>query len=248
MKNARQNRRRAAIILGLAATMLLHSFYLATGARIASGAIAEVNLSAESQTLDAFLTDLAKAEKRGADLGRKASLTRAELLAYEQSVSDLKRRATLVQNAFRQVVLKLKAAGLWDNADQTVLARVSDSRFQSIARRDGFKKSLEEAASSLSNDAGEISRPLDILRSRVKAGLEEPDFDPDNPALKSRAVRVSYGSAPAMLKAGFKCRVAWLRLGISGFRQGEPTQKATDRVGCFCDGDSQACSDLFAAQ
>ena len=241
--------RRVMTIAALAAITLLQSVHLATNARAISSPVADVDLKAESATLDAFLADLVKFDKKGVELGKKSSLTQSELVAYEQAANDLRLRvSSSVQNAFRQTITKLKAAGRYDNIDQTVLSRISNSRFQAIARRDGFKKTLEEVASGVAGAANDISVP-DSLRSKVRAQVREPNFEPRNIALANRAVRVAYSVAPPMFTANFKCKVALVRFGISGAtHDGEPTEKAANRVSCFCDGDSQACNALFSAQ
>jgi hypothetical protein len=240
--------RRVMTIAALAAIVLLQSVHLATSARAISSPAADLDLRAECATLDAFLADLVRFDKRGVELGKQASLTQPELVAYEKSANDLKSRVSSVQNALRQTITKLKAAGLYDNIDQTVLSRITNSRFQAIARRDGFKKTLEEVASGVAGAANEISVP-DSLRSKVRAQLHDPNFEPGNTALAARAVRVAYSVAPLMFTATFKCKVALVRFGISGAtHDGEPTEKSANRVSCFCDGDSQACNALFSAQ
>jgi len=232
----------------LAATALLQSAILTTSARAIAGPVADVDLKAESSTLDAFLTDLVKFDKKGVELAKKSALTQSELAAYEQSSSDLKRRLSSVQNAFQQTITKLKAARLYDNIDQTVLAGISSSRFQTIARRDGFKKTLEEVASGVAGAANEISVP-DSLRAKVRAQVHEPSFEPGNTSLAARAVRAGYSVGPSMFTANFKCKVAWVRLGFNAaIHGGTNDKKSEDRIGCFCNGDSQACNDLLSAQ
>jgi len=207
-----------------------------------------VDLRAESATLDSFLADLVRFDKKGVELGKKSSLTQSELVEYEQSANDLKRRVSSVQDAFRQTITKLKAAGLYDNIDQTLLSRISNSKFQAIARRDGFKKTLDEVAAGVAGAANEINVP-DSLRAKVRAQVNGPNFDSGNSTLAARQVRVAYSVAPVMFTATFKCKVALVRFGFSGAtNNGEPTEKAANRVSCFCDGDSQACSALFSAQ
>jgi hypothetical protein len=232
----------------LAAIALLLSANLTTSARAIAGPVADVDLKAESSTLDAFLTDLVKFDKKGVELARKSTLTQSEFVTYEQSASDLRRRVSSVQDAFRQTIAKLKAAGLYDNIDQTVLAGNGSSKFQAIARRDGFKKTLEEVASGVAGAANEIS-VSDSLRGKVRAQVHEPSFEPGNTSLAARAIRVGYSVGPPMFTANFKCKVAWVRLGFNAaIHGGTNDKKSEDRIGCFCNGDSQACNDLFSAQ
>jgi hypothetical protein len=49
------------------------------------------------------------------------------------------------------------------------LAKFNNPTFQDFVRRDGFKHTLEDVAANLSSNAKEISKPLDLLRNRVKA-------------------------------------------------------------------------------
>jgi len=204
-----------------------------------------VDLSSEGRALDAFVNDLVAYDKKGAELGKKASLTRAEFATYERSALDLKPRVSSLQNVLRQIITKLKAAGQFDSIDQIVLAKINDRQFQELVRRDGFKRTLEEAAAGLSNDAKEIDSPLDALRSKVQArGL---GFERDSPPLASRAVRVAYSSAPPVFAANFRCRIAWLREGVTmGINGGTPSDKSKAAVGCHCYGDQGACSTLQA--
>ena len=227
-RNTTHSRGVAAVILSLAAVVLVQSMHLSTSARVISspsaspsGAFTEVDLSSESRTLDSFVTDLAKFDRKGVELGKKASLTRAEFAAHEQSANDLKLRVTGIQNALRDAIRKLKAAGQWDNLDQTVLANISDSRFQAFVRSEGFKKTVEETASGLSNDANQISAPLDVLRNKVQ-GLV---LQPITPSLASRAVRAAYTPPPAMLTFNLRCRLAGVRLGFTGLFHGSTSSR-----------------------
>ena len=229
----RLNYRKLTAICAVVTTMLIQvvSASVATTSPAPSVAFAEADLSSESQTLDSFATDLGKFDKKGGELAKKISLTRAEFAAHEQSANDLKRRVSGIQNALRDAIRKLKAAGQWDNLDQTVLAKISDSRFQTFVRTEGFKKTLEEAASRLSDDANQISNPLDALRNKVLGAV----FEPGTQSLASRAVRVSY-TPPAMLALNFRCRLASLRYGFRFVLERQDVSDAVANFNCQCFG------------
>ena len=241
-----RNIRRTIIASTILALMIVS--FAATGARTTSGAVADVDLSAEDRTLNSFVNELGKFDKKNSELSKKASLTRIEFDAHQRDAESLKSRVSGVQNALREVIRKLKAAGQWDNLDQLVLAKISDPKFQDLVRRDGFKRTLEDAASQLSSDADEISRPLDLLRNRVRAQVQDSVFEPRNSTLALRAVPVAYNSAPAMFKTGVRCRIAYLRGGISGAFGGRPSDNAINAINCFCYADGDSCSALFATQ
>ena len=212
-----------------------------------TAAFADVDLNSESRTLDAFVNDLANLDKKSAELAKKTSLTRAEFDSHLRTADDLKLRLSPVQNALRQIITKLKAAGQWDNLDQIVLAKISDSKFQDLVRRDGFRKTLEEAASGISNDASQITSPLDVLRNKVSAQVQDSISEPGKSVLASRILRVSYNPAPAMLAHSLRCNVAWFRSGITAAFSGSgstPTQRAGNAVHCYCYADAAACAAL----
>jgi hypothetical protein len=237
MKNKRHIHRNAMAVLALAAIVTLQSLQLATSARSLPGSRAvEANLGTESRTLDTYLDDLARLDKKGLELGNKPALSRAEFDAHQRTADDLKRRLSAVQTALRDAITKLKAAGQWDNLDQIVLAKISNSKFQELVRRDGFKRSLETAASTLSNNANEIDSPLSNLRNKVQA--RDLGFEPGQSALALRAVPVAYTPSPAAFASKLRCSLAYLRAGISGaFNPGTgPSTKANLGILCFCDG------------
>jgi hypothetical protein len=236
MNKQKFNYSKLTAICAVVATILIQvvSTSVATTAASPSVAFTEADLSSESRTLDSFVTDLAKFDSKGVELAKKASLTRAEFATQEQSANDLKRRVSGIQNALRDAIRKLKAAGQWDSLDQTVLAKISDPNFQSFVRNEGFKKTLEETASGLSNDANQISSPLDGLRNKVQGAV----FEPGTPSLASLAVRVAYTPPPAMLAFNLRCRLASVRLGFTGLfhGQGHSTNEAIRNFNCQCHG------------
>ena len=202
----------------------------------AGTALADAEISSESRLLDAFVTDLGRFDKKTADLARKVSFTSSELEGQQRVADDLKRRLSAVQNALRQIIIKLKASGEWGKLDEAVLTQVSDSAFQEISRREGFKRTLEEAASGLTNSANDISRPLDALRSKVKAQLQEPVSEPLRARLAGRPLPVSYSRSGPVFNVSFKCRVAFLRVGFSRAinSSGQASTIAATALKCYC--------------
>jgi hypothetical protein len=203
----------------------------------------DADLSAENRTLEGFLTDLDKFDKRNAELSQKESLTREELNLHERTGTDLKRRVGEIQDALRDVIRKLKAAGQWDNLDQIVLAKVSDGRVQDFIRREGFKKLLEDTALGASTSSDEIVRPLEKLRNRVKAQTQK-SFEPANSTTFARVVHVTFSPGPVMTNTGLRCRFALLREGLSaGFSKNGGSSKASqDAAMCHCFGLGVGCS------
>jgi hypothetical protein len=244
MKNAKANRHKAAMLIALAAIVSLMSLQLAISARTVVSVVADADLSAEDRVLDSFVNDLGKFDKQYSELSKKATLTRLEFDAHQRDAESLKSRLASVQSALREAIRKLKAAGQWDNLDQIVLAKINDSAFQNFVRRDGFKRTLEDAAANLSNDASEISKPLDLLRNKIRAQAPETVFEPRHSELSSRAVGVGYRlEAVALVTTlSLKCRVASARFGIAGFVYGATSKanKAREAYNCTCFGSCAA--------
>jgi len=234
MTKQRFNYRKLTAIAAVVATILVQvlSTSVATTSASPSVTFTDADLNSESRTLDSFVGDLVKFDKKSVELGKKASLTRAEFAGQEQSANDLKRRVSEIQTALREAIRKLKAAGQWDNLDQTLLAKISDPKFQSIVRNEGFKKTVEDAASGL--DANQISTPLDVLRNKVQGAVLEPGT-----SLQAlRAVRVAYTPSPAMFGLNLRCRLSSIRLAFSGLAHGSPTSGAKVNFNCHCYGDN----------
>jgi uncharacterized protein YukE len=238
MKNQKHSTRRAIVTITIAAVVLFQSFNLAINVEATPRPTPEADVSAEGRILDSFADALAALEKKQIELGKKATLTRAEFDAHQRNANDLRNRVSAVQNALQEIIRKLKAAGQWDNLDSLVLAKISDSRFQDFARREGFKRILEAAATGLSTDANEITNPLDSLRNKIRAQAQDLRFAPDQSPMALRAIPVAYAPANTAFAVSFKCRVAAVRLGVSGFVHGSPTREATLGWNCSCFGEN----------
>lgn len=213
-----------------------------------TAADADIDLGAEARILDNFGRDLALYDKRVAEFSKKSSLTRAEFEPLKRSGDDLKGRLSEVQNALRDIIRKLKAANLWEGLDATVLARITDTKLQARFRQNSFRQALDEAASTLSNDAKEIDDPLNSLRNKVQARGPESTFESDSSSLALRTVRVSYSPAATVFGASFRCRFANLRAGIGGAFSSHPgtnSKHAQNAIDCYCNLDGDACVSLF---
>jgi hypothetical protein len=213
---------------------------------VAAAVGTSVNLQSELRTLDTFVDDLGKLDKKRVELSKKDSLTRVEFTAVQNSSDELKRRLPAINSAFQEITRKLKAAGQWDNLDAAVLAKLDDPNFQSLARRLSFKQILENEASRLSRNADEIGQPLESLRNRVKAQLRDSVFEPGNSSMALRAVPVAYASSTALSADTFRCRVSLLRMGLSRAfgNTGAPSNRAVNAGNCFCHGIGEACQAL----
>jgi hypothetical protein len=240
MKNAKTNRRKAGFITAFAAILSLMVIQLAASLPTAASALSDADLSAEERFVSGFVNDLGKFDKKSLELSKKASLPRQEFDAHQRDGENLKNRLSGVQNALREVIRKLKAAGQWDNLDAIALTKCSTPAFQDFVRRDGFKRTLDAVAANLSGDASEISKPLDLLRNRIQSRASETVFAPQPQTLAARSLRVAFRPEPAVVGAGLRCRLASVRFGIAGFVHGA-TPKANTALAnynCQCFGSS----------
>ena len=234
MKRNKLTKRTLAVISAVGAMMFSQIIPVSAVTSLAAPAhvVGDADVSAESRTLDAFVTDLDNFDKKTVQLKRKESVSTGEFELHERTGNDLKRRVSEIQNALRDAIRKLKATGQWDRLDEIVLANTSDPRIQELLRRESFKRVLEETANSI--DPGEIDRPLDALRNRVRA---QNSFESGNStSVALRMVRVSYSSGPVMATVSMRCRFALLRNGFSqGFsKNGSGSKKSNDAVLCQC--------------
>jgi hypothetical protein len=229
-------------LLGICAILTMLFVHLPEKSVAAAGA-ATVDITSEIRTLDTFVTDLGKLDKKRIELGKKDSLTRTEFAVLQNSSDELKRRLPAINGTLQEIARKLKAAGQWDNLDATVLAKLDDSKFQTLIRRLGFKQILENAASRQSSDADEIGQPLEPLRNRVKAQAQNSIFEPRHSPLAWLAVPAAYEPSSALTATGFRCRFSLLRMGLSRAfgNTGGAASGAVNAVNCFCLDNADAC-------
>ncbi len=237
----RQWRLPASITLAVAAMILLQSVQPAARA-------AALDLGSEIRLLDSYVDELAAFDNRCATLERKGSLSRTELDPVQAKAEDLRRRVSAVESAIRSAITKLKAAGEWDKLDATILARVTDAKFQQFTRTEGFRRILEGAGTGLSPDADQINNRLNLIRTRIGARLQDPILRPGELGFSARATRVSYSAGPSMTGVTFRCRLAAIRMGLSYAFSSDPTtmqpNRPTAAYNCFCFGQASACSAL----
>ncbi len=219
--------------LGVAmALALIHGSNKSTAVGTASAApLAEADLSSEERTLNKFLDDWSKFNKKWVELGKKNSVTHIELEPLDREASDLKRRLADVQNAVRNIVTKLKAANQWNDFDAIVLSKTTNTKAQAHFRKVSLRQVLDEATSQLTNDQNEISSPVESLRSKLSARVYD-DLRYGNAFSNVRIVTATY--QPAAFKFSLACRLAQVRLGVSGFIHGNPTDAALDALDCTC--------------
>jgi hypothetical protein len=232
MNSMRMNYGKLMSLCAILTALLVH----APEAPVAAASAASLDINSEIRTLDSFVADLGRLDKKRVELGKKDSLTRAEFAALQNSSDELKRRLSAINSTLQEITRKLKAAGQWDNLDATVLAKLDDPKFQTLFRRLGFKQIIDNAASRLSSDADEISQPLEPLRNRVKAQVQNSVFESGNSVLALRAVAVAYEPSLALTATSFRCRVSLLRMGLSRAfgNTGGPSNGSVNAVNCFC--------------
>jgi hypothetical protein len=210
----------------LVAVILLQSLLLSVSNGSATGAPAELNLRAEIQSLESFDDALSLLEKNVKDLSRKTSITAQELNLAQTSANTVKSRAPQLQQTFRSVVDKLRAAGKLDDPE-SVLPPVRDAKLRRLIQQEGGARRILE---TLAAQSGTLSQEIDALvqplNSRVRAGL---DSQPERVrGIRSRLVRAAY-NPPAPIYLGFlRCMV---RYGIYLIK---PTEHNADMGICAC--------------
>src|SRR5687767_9710708 len=111
---AKLSRRKFVVLCSLSVTVFAQFGLTSTAA------VPKAELANEARTLDRFVDDLFKLDRKTGELTKKASLNQTEFDSLKGSADDLKRRLSEVQNALRGVITKLKAAGEWDDIDSRV--------------------------------------------------------------------------------------------------------------------------------
>jgi hypothetical protein len=132
------------------------------------------NLSTEQGTLNRYVSDLRLFHKDAGSFAKKATLTAADVDGLKRRADGLKSRASGAQSATGSVVRKLKASGEFDGLDAALAKKVTDPRRRSLLLQNSFAKFLEQSASNLSSSAGQISVPVDKLRTKLTGGSPTP--------------------------------------------------------------------------
>jgi hypothetical protein len=236
MRNTTFHRHSFKTALAVAALLALQSLWVGAGATTASPVVPIAapdlrnDLGSELRILESFCDDLAAYNKQCGQLRRRQSIRQVDLDPLQPKSADLRGRVSGVQNAFREIIRKLKAANAWDDLDTKLSAHNNDPKFRTLFQGGSFKQELEEVAAGLSSQANEINTPLENLRRRLTAQT----FSSDRIAA---VVRVAYSSpTPVAFGPGLACRVQRARLKLIKFLGGTPTNETWDQISCNCNG------------
>lgn len=208
------------------AMTLVPDLRTSAGTRV-SPIVTGADLGDEQRIIARYLNDLVAYNKQTQELGKRARLVSSDLDEVQNRSEDLKRRLSDVQNAVREITRKLKAAGEWDNVDETILARITDARDKSFFQQNSFKKFVGDNY-DLSTYGSDISTPLDNLRRKVASRT----FSSDGEAV---IVRAHHAAAP-FGKNGLQCALSNIQVGIV-WRMGGTEDKAHQNTRiCACYG------------
>ena len=189
-----------------------------------------VDLTNEERVLGKYLDDVVNYEHECKLIGQRARLVSGDLDSVQRRSSELKDRLTEVQNAFREVVRKLKAANEWDNLNTTLAARITDQKERRDFEDLNFKQLLDDGSNTLTNHSNEISGPFENLRRRVVSRTVSPYGD-GAAAIVSAAY---HPPAPPMFIASLKCLIASARMGIVTAMGNHLNPHSTDVQSCAC--------------
>jgi hypothetical protein len=210
-------------------------------------AAAGADLGNEERVIAKYADDMVAYDKQAAELGKRARLVSSDLEVIQGRSDDLKRRLSEVEDAAGEAVKKLKAANEWDGLDTRIAANITDSRTKSFFQRSSFKQLLEESSRNLTSNKTEISAPLDNLRKKLTSRTAFPYGDGALPVVAAayRPPTATRLTEAPMVAAGFRCRIAWLRMGISGaIHPSGISDKANNAGACYCEGIQSACDAL----
>jgi small-conductance mechanosensitive channel len=202
----------------------------ATKQPLVATAVPSADLANEERTLAKYFDDLVTYDKQTADLGKKASLVKADLDPLQRQSDDLKGRLSGLQNVIAEIVKKLKAAKEWDDLDTTTAAKITDARQKSFFGQDSFKQLLEESSSNLTGHGNEISLPLDNLRKKLTSRTLSPYGD----GADLQIVRAAYEAPAPVFFHSLGCTVGRIHIGIIHKLGGDPLRKTWDQVLSAC--------------
>ena len=210
-----------------------------------SAAAPDLDLSAEINVLNGYIKDLRAFDKKCGLLNKRGAFTAVDLDPLQRNADDLKGRVPSVQNALREAIRKLKAAGRWDRLDE-VVAGITESPSKELLRQESFKRFLEDSALQLANDSREIPNPIEVLRKRLKAQLSQPGVEAQ---FTWRAVPATYlrTAEPVVMNVTLRCRFALLRQGLTaaaGVHDNDGhlgSQESLDDARCYCAHDFGSC-------
>ena len=201
----------------------------------AQPSVAEADLRNEHRLIGKYLEDLFAYDKQTAELGKRAKLVAADLEPLDRKSRDLKDRLSGVQDAVREIVRKLKAAGEWDDLDGNLVARITNARDKSFFQQNSFKKFLEDASNGLTSHENEIIAPLDNLRKKLTSRTSLPYGE-------AQIVNAGYETPAPFFGAFGKCLMANIQLGLTWRLGGQESPKNQNQRLCFCDPSPTTCS------
>jgi hypothetical protein len=188
---------------------------------------ADPDLSNEQRTIGSYADELFAYNQACRRLGKRASLVGSDVEPLERKSDALKSRLSNVQSVIAEVVRKLKDANAWNDLDTTLLANVSDARARTLFQESSFRADLEDAATSLSSHASEISNPLAGLRKKV---AEQRSETPGSAV----TVRAAYTVPEPMKFISLACTVHRINQKLVQKLGGNPSTHLLDRTSCAC--------------
>ncbi|HXG93697.1 MAG TPA: hypothetical protein VNN73_15235 [Blastocatellia bacterium] len=175
----------------------------------------DVNLSNEERNIKSFLTDLAKLDVSIEQIKLRGRITAQEKSRVATDSESVKRRVADFQSSVRSAIEKLKAAGIFQNLDAIVNAKVKSAKLRDfIAQNGGARRLLETALSRINELKGDIDLAVKALDGQASFELVNPledDLTQEWSAFGGRQlINASYSPAPGrgILKKVFKCLVS----------------------------------------
>jgi hypothetical protein len=238
MNKARLNWRKLTALGAVLALTLIQSVSMSRATTISpplKTTSTDVKLDSELRVLDSFFDDWLKVYKQHGVLSKKASVTSTEFNAFKSSSEGLKNRCSQLEGAIRDIIKKLKEAGRWEGLDDEVLAKANDEKLKSDLREGGgLKHLLEDAASQYCSQAeNEITGPVESLRPRVSAQVQDLFFEQAAQDYKLRMVRVAYDPATPMVTKPVRCLGATIRVAVHMVVATHTGPAGSNRQ-CFC--------------
>lgn len=221
-------------VVAVLAITLIPSVRLSTAtnqppvATAASGADL-VNLGNEDRAVAKYFDDLFAYNRECRQLNKKVSLLQADVDPIGRKADDLKGRLSGLQNTFREIVKRLKAAKEWDNLDTSIAAGITDASQRAFFQQVGFKQLLEESSNNLTSHGNEINTPVDALRKRLTSRYADGgDF---------QFVRAAYRAPAPVAFISLACTIGRIRSGLIHRLGGIQTPMQNDQLSCACGND-----------
>jgi hypothetical protein len=182
----------------------------------ARAAAPDIDLSNEQRSLSGLLGDLTRLDDLASTLKARGRLTAQDKTRLTSEGENVKRRIVDGTSNIRSAINKLKAAGLWQNLDALVAAKIKSAKLRSfIEQEGGARKLLETAADRINQLRGEIDQSIRDLNAQ--GGLR-PNDEFNSLATGSerlfqghRILRAGYQPEPSgggLFRKVFKCLVS----------------------------------------